>query len=83
MDLRAPCIYKAWMVSLRRSVLIMVSIKGLRNVLSRATATSGLRWISMGQSELTSLARNDVTSLVCGMSRWTCECIGRWGCRDY
>ena len=46
----------------------MVSIRGLRDVLSRATATSGLRWMSMGQSELTSLARNDVTSLVCGMS---------------
>ena len=45
----------------------MVSIRGLRDVLSRATATSGLRWMSMGQSELTSLARNDVTSLVCGM----------------
>ena len=47
----------------------MVSISGLRDVLSRATATSGLRWMmSMGQSELTSLARNDVTSLVCGMN---------------
>ena len=54
------------MVSLRRSVLMMVSISGLRDVLSRATATSGLRWMSMGQSELTSLARYDVTSLVCG-----------------
>ena len=29
--------------------------------------TSGLRWMSMGQSELTNLSRNDVTSLVCGM----------------
>ena len=47
---------------------VVASIKGLRNVLSRATATSGLRWMSMGQSELTSLARNDVTSLVCGMN---------------
>ena len=56
------------MVSLRRIVLIMVSISGLRDVLSRATATSGLRWMSMGQSELTSLARNDATSLVCGIS---------------
>ena len=55
------------MVSLRRIVLIIVSISGLRDVLSRATATSGLRWMSMGQSELTNLARNDVTSLVCGM----------------
>ena len=45
----------------------MVSIRGLRDVLSRATATSGLRWMSMGQSELTSLARNDVTSLVCSV----------------
>ena len=45
----------------------MVSIRGLRDVLSRATPTSGLRWMSMGQSELTNLARNDVTSLVCGM----------------
>ena len=45
----------------------MESIRGLSDVLSRATATSGLRWMSMGQSELTSLARNDVTSLVCGM----------------
>ena len=56
------------MVSLRRIVLITVSISGLRDVLSRATATSGLRWMSMGQSGLTSLARNDVTSLVCGIS---------------
>ena len=55
------------MVSLRRIVLIIVSISGLRDVLSRATATSGLRWMSMGQSGLTSLARNDVTSLVCGV----------------
>jgi len=45
---------------------MMVSIRVLRDVLSRATATSGLRWMSMGQSELTSLARNDVTSLVWG-----------------
>ena len=45
----------------------MLSISGLRDVLSSATATSGLRWISMGQSGLTSLARNDATSLVCGM----------------
>ena len=44
----------------------MLSISGLRDVLSSATATSGLRWISMGQSGLTSLAINDVTSLVCG-----------------
>ena len=55
------------MVSLRRSVLIIVSISSLRDVLSRATATSGLRGMSMGQSEPTSLARNDVTSVVCGM----------------